>query len=403
MGLPSTMPLLTRTVWTLSLISLVTDVASEMLYPVMPIYLKSIGFSIVWIGMLEGLAEATAGLSKGYFGRWSDVTQRRAPFVQAGYALSALAKPLTVLFAQPLWVFACRTVERLGKGLRTGARDAMLSAETDAANKGAVFGFHRAMDTLGAALGPALALVYLALRPGAYRDLFLFALLPGIAAIVLSLLLRDKPAAAVIAPRPRLLDFVHYFRSAGANYRNTVAGLLIFALFNSSDVFLLLVMKQRGFSDSKVIAIYIFYNLVYALAAYPAGRLADRIGLKKTFLGGLILFALVYAAIAFTHELWLLVSLFFIYGLYAAFTEGVSKAWITNICRPEHAATAVGTYTAFSSVAAMIASSLAGFIWMSYSATAALLLAAAGSLVACAWLYYRANSSDSVPDKVGRQ
>ena len=146
--------------------------ASEMLYPVMPAYLRSIGFSIVAIGLLEGLAEAVAGLSKGYFGKLSDHKGRRVPFVQLGYSLSALSKPLMALLIQSLWIFFARTIDRLGKGIRTGARDALLSSETTPEHKGRVFGFHRSWDTIGAVLGPAAALIYLYFRPGEYRTLF---------------------------------------------------------------------------------------------------------------------------------------------------------------------------------------------------------------------------------------
>src|SRR6476659_6883211 len=140
---------ITRTVWILSFISLLTDVASEMLYPVMPIYLKSIGFSVLLIGILEGIAEATAGLSKGYFGKLSDHVGRRAPFIRLGYTLSALSKPMMAAFVYPVWIFLARTIDRLGKGIRTGARDALLSDEASAATKARVFGFHRSMDTAG--------------------------------------------------------------------------------------------------------------------------------------------------------------------------------------------------------------------------------------------------------------
>ncbi|UOQ74354.1 MFS transporter [Hymenobacter cellulosilyticus] len=147
------MKFLTRTIWLLSLVSLFTDLASEMLYPVMPLYLQSIGFSVVFIGVLEGLAEAVAGLSKGYFGQWSDRLGRRRPFVQWGYGLSALSKPLLAVLAAPWWVFLVRALDRLGKGLRTGARDALLADEAPAGRRGAVFGFHRALDTLGPCWG----------------------------------------------------------------------------------------------------------------------------------------------------------------------------------------------------------------------------------------------------------
>ncbi len=376
----------TRTIWLVSIISLFTDVASEMLYPVMPVYLQTIGFSVFYIGILEGLAEATAGLSKGYFGRLSDVTAKRVPFVRAGYLLSALAKPLIIASVNPLWVFLCRTTDRLGKGVRTGARDAMLSAETDAANKGKVFGFHRGMDTLGAAGGPALALGYLALWPHDYHNLFLLALLPGLVAVVLTLLLKEKTARGAAISKVTFFDFFRYYQSAPRSYRTTVTGLLLFTLFNSSDVFLLLLLKQRGFSDQQVIGVYIFYNLVYAAAAYPMGRLGDALGLRITFIGGLILFTAVYAGAAITTDLRIFLGLFFLYGVYAAMTEGISKAWITNLCETQDTATAIGTYTAFSSVATMLASLLAGLVWQFTTPATAFFMAAAGG--ALSLLYF---------------
>ncbi|GAB4436855.1 MAG: MFS transporter [Turneriella sp.] len=377
---------ITRTVWLVSFISLFTDVASEMLYPVMPIYLQTIGFSIVYIGLLEGIAEATAGLSKGIFGRWSDITGKRVPFVRAGYLLSALSKPLIIAAAQPLWVFFCRTADRLGKGVRTGARDALLSAETDPAHKGKVFGFHRGMDTLGAAIGPALALLWLWQKPGNYQDLFLFALLPGLMAVALTFLLNDKTPRPTATPQIKWWDFLRYYTSASLAYRRTVNGLLLFTLFNSSDVFLLLVLKWRGFTDQQVIGVYIFYNLIYAAFSYPMGHLGDAIGLKKTFIGGLVVFIAVYATIAYARDFYTLLVLFFAYGIFAAMTDGISKAWITNLCEKEDTATAVGTYTAFASLATMLASFIAGLIWKFVVPEATFLLAAAGAGLAGVYL-----------------
>lgn len=358
------MKYITRTVWTLSLVSLFTDMASEMLYPIMPVYLKSIGFSILLIGVLEGVAEATAGLSKGYFGKLSDSTGKRIPFVQAGYALSALSKPMMAFFTLPIWVFFARTVDRFGKGLRTGARDAMLSDEATPATKGKIFGFHRSMDTLGAVLGPSLALLYLYFYPEDYRTLFMIAFLPGVLAVVSSFYLKEKGKDNKIkVPRPHFFSFLHYWKQSPVAYRKLLVGLLAFALFNSSDVFLLLKAKQSGLSDSAVIGIYIFYNLVYALFAFPIGSLADRIGLKKTFITGLVLFALVYLGMGFSTNPYLIIGFFFVYALYAAATEGISKAWISNITDKKDTATAIGTYAGFQSICAMLASTIAGILW----------------------------------------
>ncbi len=368
---------ITRTVWILSLVSLFTDMASEMLYPIMPLYLKSIGFSIFLIGILEGVAEATAGLSKGYFGKLSDSTGKRMPFVQWGYALSAISKPLMGIFIAPLWIFFVRTIDRIGKGIRTGARDAVLSDEATAETKGTIFGFHRSMDTLGAVLGPLLALAYLQFYPEDYKTLFFIAFAPGVLAVVCALLMKDKN---VVPKNTKLktsfFSFLDYWKQSPAMYRKLVTGLLIFTLFNSSDIFLLLKIKQTGVTDSHVITVYIFYNLVYAIAAFPLGILADKIGLKKIFISGLFIFAIVYASMAYATLPYQFYIVFFLYGVYAAATEGIAKAWISNISAKEDTATAIGTYSAFQSICTMIASSLAGFIWYKFGSNTTFLLSA---------------------------
>ncbi len=374
---------ITRTVWILSLVSLFTDMASEMLYPIMPIYLKSIGFSILLIGILEGLVEAVAGLSKGYFGQLSDSKAKRVPFVQLGYALSAISKPMMAFFVNPLWIFFARTTDRLGKGIRTGARDAMLSAETNKANKGKVFGFHRSMDTFGAVLGPALALLYLYFYPEDYINLFYIAFIPGVLAVIASFLLKDKKVQPIpIKKKINFFSFINYWKKSPSEYRKVVLGLLFFALFNSSDVFLLLKAKEAGLNDTWVIGIYIFYNLVYALTAFPLGSFADKIGLKKMFLFGLIIFSLVYFGMGLTTNLYAIIALFFGYGIYAAATEGISKAWITNISKEENTATAVGTYSAFQSIVAMVASVMAGLIWFYFGSSVTFLVTAIATIIA---------------------
>lgn len=382
--------LLTRTVWLLSLVSLFADIASEMLYPIMPVYLRSIGFSVALIGLLEGLAEAVAGLSKGYFGQLSDRKGVRLPFVRWGYFASALSKPLMGLLTAPLWIFGARTLDRLGKGLRTGARDALLSDEATTATKGRVFGFHSGMDTFGAVLGPVLALVYLSFRPGDYRPLFLIAFLPGLLSVALTFLVREQKARppahidpASVTSRP----FWAYWRRSTPAYRRLVSVLLLFQLFNSSDTFLLLKMKNAGLGDAHLIGAYIFYNVVFALAAYPLGALADRIGMKRVFLLGLGLFAATYAGFAFNGSSPAFYALFLLYGLYAAATQGVAKAWISNLCDPKETATAIGTYTGFQSIMALLASASAGLVWQFFGAPAPFLLAAGGSFGVMVYLW----------------
>lgn len=375
---------ITKRIWILSIISLFTDVASEMLYPVMPIYLKEIGFSIFLIGLLEGLAEAVAGLSKGYFGQLSDKYQKRVPFVRVGYTISAIAKPLIVAFVNPIWIFFVRTSERLGKGVRTAARDALLSDDATPQTKGKIFGFHRAFDTLGAAIGPLFALIFLYFYNGQYKTLFILAIVPGIFAIFLTFWLKDRNKnkdTSNTKQKVTFLSFIKYLKSSSETYKLVIAGLLFFALFNSSDVFLLLKGKEIGLNDTQVIGVYVFYNIVYAFLSYPLGALADRIGLKRVLIFGLFVFSFVYLVMSTKFSLPVYFAMFFLYGLYAAATEGVSKALISNIVNKSEVATAIGTFTAFQSVCTLLASTLTGIIWAKFNAGVALLITSIASFI----------------------
>ncbi len=381
---------ITRTIWILSIVSLFADMASEMLYPVMPVFLRSIGFSFLLIGVLEGFAEATAGISKSYFGRMSDNIGKRLPFVQLGYLLSAISKPMMAAFIYPLWIFVARTTDRFGKGIRTAARDAILSDESTNENRGKVFGFHRSMDTLGAVLGPTIALAFLYFFPGRYKLLFLLAFIPGIIAVITTFLLREKKKN-VLPVSERLsgnfFALFDYWKKSNLPYKKLITGLLLFALFNSSDVFLLLKMKDSGLSDIDIIGIYVFYNLVFVLFAYPVGILADKLGLKKIFLAGLFIFSVVYAGFAINNNLYVFIALFFLYGVYASATEGISKAWISNIVSSTETASAIGTFTGLQSLCTLIASSLAGLLWVLLGAKATFIFTAATSLLVIIYFF----------------
>jgi MFS family permease len=216
--------------------------------------------------------------------------------------------------------------------------------------------------------------------------LFLIAFIPGIIAVSITFLVKEKRKPVTVnQPKTKFFDFIKYWKDSPLVYKKLVVGLLVFTLFNSSDIFLLLKIKEAGFSDSDVLIMYIFYNLVFALASYPIGKLADKIGKKTIFVIGLVLFVLVYAGMAIAKTEVFFLALFFLYGLYAAATDGVSKAWITNVCEKDKTATAVGTYTAFQSIATLVASSLAGIIWFSLGAPVTFLLSA--GVVLCVALY----------------
>jgi len=383
------MRIISRTVFILSMVSLFADIASEMLYPIIPIYLKEIGFSVLLIGILEGVVGFITGISKGYFGKMSDDNGLRLPFVKLGYILSNVAKPLMAISTSVIWVFFIRTMDRLGKGVRTAARDALLSQEATPETKARVFGFHRSMDTVGAAIGPILALIYLFLNPGDYKNLFLLAFIPGILAILLIYVLKEKRQPKTTVKHSGFFSYFNYWNIATPQFRKVVPGLLFFVLFNSSDVFLLLITKEtigdnfitilgvKFDSGSITIAAYIFYNLVYALASYPMGVLADKLGFKKTILFGFFIFAIVYSSFAFHPSISEIFILFSLYGLYAAATEGVIKAWITNLSQKEHTATAIGFYTSFESICTLLASVIAGALWSFVGSTSTFITTAA--------------------------
>jgi len=395
------MRIITRTVLILSIVSLLADIASEMLYPVIPVYLKEIGFTVFWIGVLEGVVNFTAGISKGYFGKLSDEKGLRLPFVKLGYLLSTVSKPLIAFFTYPLWIFFVRTTDRLGKGIRTAARDALLSQEATRETKARVFGFHRAMDTVGAAIGPVIALVFLLFYPGEYKTLFYIAFIPGIISILFIFLLKEKKQPVSTLGKGNFFSFFKYWKAAAPEFRKVVTGLLLFALFNSSDIFLLLITKETVGSgsltilganfnaDSITIAAYILYNLVYAITSYPLGILADRLSYKKIILFGFSLFIIVYGGFAFTPSVPVIFLLFSVYGIYSAATEGVIKAWITNLAQRENTATAIGFYTSCESICTLLASVIAGALWTNYGSASTFITTAAVSLIVVLYFLLR--------------
>jgi MFS family permease len=365
------------------MVSLFADIASEMLYPVIPSYLREIGFTVVWIGLLEGLANFTSGISKGYFGKKSDEQGLRLPFIRLGYFLSALSKPMLAIFAYPAWVFFARITDRLGKGLRTAPRDALLSQNATPQTKARVFGFHRAMDTVGAAIGPCLALFLLVVFPGAYKTVFLIAFIPGLISVALVYLVREqKQAASSTLGRGNFFSFFRYWKIAPPAYKKLTAGLLFLALFNSSDIFLLLKTREVSGSVTLSIQAYILYNLVFAAASFPLGILADRVGIKRVFMAGLLLFAMVYFLFGTSNSVFVLFLAFSLYGVFAAATEGISKAWISNLSHGQNTATALGFYTSCESICTLLASIVAGAVWTGLGSIYTFLITAASALLA---------------------
>ena len=381
---------------TLGWVSFFVDLSSELLYPVLPLFLATLGTPFALIGLIEGLAEVTAGVAKGYFGALSDRLRRRRAFVTAGYALSALVKPLPGLV--PAWtaVLAARVLDRVGKGLRTAPRDALLAAYTPPELRGRAFGLHRAMDTAGAALGPLAALAWLAHRPGDYRPLFLVALVPALVGVALTRLVPEvtpPPRPAAEAPA-RLFDV---WTEGGPAFRQRLVWLAAFALGNASDVFLLLRIREgvgpEGVAltlggvgtlhltgDLAALAAYVLYNAVFAAVAYPAGVAADRWGRRATLATGFALFAVVYAGMAFATSMAAFALWMALYGVYAALTEGVAKAWVADVLPDGLRGRGLGLVASATSLAALAASTATGVLWTVYGPALPFLLSAAVAL-----------------------
>jgi MFS family permease len=375
---------LPKQVLILSLVSLFTDMASEMLYPITPIFLSSVlGASMAIVGLIEGLAEMTAGLLKGYFGVLSDKLGKRSIFVVLGYSLSAISKPFPGIIPSTLTVLFARVIDRIGKGVRTAPRDALLASYAEN-NTGAVFGFHRAMDTLGAVIGPLLALLMLNFLKFDYQTIFIIAFVPSLIAVTLTLYVKDKKAEMRYRPKTDILGF---WKSSPMQYKILVYSMTIFTLVNSSDVFLILKSKNISGSDTLAIAGYIFYNIIYAASSYPIGLLADKIGKKKVFIIGLLIFSVVYFGFASLNSSALIWILFALYGVYASSTEGVLKAWVSDLVPDQNRGSAIGLITMSSSFAMMIGSIAAGFLWDKFGSSVPFYLSSAVSLIVAELLY----------------
>jgi MFS family permease len=351
---------LTRNVWVLSGVSFLQDAASELLYPLLPIYLTAVlGAPPSVVGAVEGVAEGASSLTKLATGPLGDRFPRR-PLIATGYGMAALGKVIIAVAGAWPGVLAGRVVDRLGKGIRGAPRDALLVDGVDEAQSGRVFGFHRAMDTLGAVVGPLLGLVGYELLDHRIPPLLYVAIVPAVLSAALVLLTRERGRPA---PRPRRQSMWAGVRTLPRPYWRVTALLIGFSLVNFPDALLLLRLNEIGFSVVEVILAYVGYNAVYALASYPAGSLADRIGKPALFGLGLAFFAVGYTGLGLTTDLvtaWLLIGA---YGVFTGCTDGVGKAWISGLVGREHQASAQGVFQGATGLAVLTAGLWAGFLW----------------------------------------
>lgn len=349
-----------RNVVILGLVSFFNDVASEMIYPLVPIFLTSVlGAPVSIVGLIEGIAESIASILKVVFGWLSDKLRKRKPFIVAGYSLSTVSKIIFGLAYSWPFVLLARFIDRFGKGTRTSARDALIAESSEASVRGKTFGFHRALDTLGAVVGPLLALVAIKALDNNIRLIFFLSFIPAfIGVLLLFFFVKEKGRK-----QKNSSDFQFHWRDIDPSFKVFLLISFIFALGNSSNAFLILRAQNLGLSVTMVILVYVHYNFVYAIFSIPAGIISDKIGPKKLLLAGFLLFALIYLFFGLITKSLFLWLLFPFYGIYMALTEGVSKAYISNLVPQEKIGTAFGIYQTTIGLCAFFASWIAGMLW----------------------------------------
>ena len=369
-----------RNVFFIGLVSFFMDVSSEMIYPLVPLFLTSVlGMNMSMVGLIEGIAESTASLLKVFSGWLSDKTRRRKGLMLAGYGISTLSRPIMAMAGSWPQVLSARFTDRLGKGFRTAPRDAIIAESVQSTHLARAFSFHRAMDTLGAVVGPGIAFLLLGIFNNNYRAVFWLSMVPGIIAVLLIVFfIQDrKPAPVSPTARPRLS-----FSQFDWKMKSFLAIALLFAMGNSSDAFLILRAQQIGIPALTIPLVYLLFNLVYSLSAIPAGMAADRFGRKRIILLGFVLFSGLYYGFAVTSGPAAIWVLFGFYGLFMGLTEGVQKAFLTTIIPPDLKATAFGVHAAVTGLAMLPASLIAGWLWDHVAPSAPFYFGAAAAILA---------------------
>lgn len=370
---------ITQNVAALGLVSFFTDVSSEMIYPLLPLFLTAVlGAGAAFVGLVEGVAESTASLMKLGSGWLSDRLQKRKALVVGGYSLSAITRPLLALAAAPWHVLIIRFFDRMGKGLRTSPRDALLADSSPPATWGRAFGFHRGMDHLGATIGPLLAFLLLPALGGSLRALFWMASIPAVASVLILLM-------AVIEKGPKGTDAAPLRLSLAPfdlRFKGFLAIVVLFTLGNSSDAFLLLRAKEAGVPYTSIPVLWMLFHIVKAGSSMPGGILSDRWGRKGAIVVGWLIYGLAYMGFALARTPGPIWALFAFYGLFFGFTEGVEKALVADLVPPELRGTAYGIYHAAVGLAALPASLIMGLLYQTYGAAIAFAFGATLAFIA---------------------
>jgi MFS family permease len=382
-NLKSSLP---RTVIALGLVSLCNDASSEIIYPLLPLFITStLGASLTFVGLVEGLAESTASLLKLPAGWWSDRLPKRKGAVVVGYGLASLIRPLLALTTAAWQVLGLRFVDRIGKGIRSAPRDAMIADAAPAAARGLAFGFHRAMDHAGAIVGALLAAGLVALFHTDYRRVFWAATVPALLGLLTLLFFVREPPHEVAQPKPPVKLDLSIFN---ANFKQFLAALLVFTLSNSSDAFLLLRAEQCGLRPAQIPLLWALLHVSKTVSSVIGGGLSDRFGRQTLIVSGWLLYAAIYLGFALASTSATMWVLFALYGVYFGLCEGAEKALIADLATPETRGTAFGFYHLVIGLGALPASLLLGVLWQRYGAEFALLTSAVISLAAVALLAF---------------
>ena len=351
---------LTRNIFLLGLVSLLTDVSSQMVFPLIPLFLTTVlGAGASVVGVVEGAAETTASLLKVVSGYWSDKIKRRKPFVLFGYSLSSITKPLFAFAHVWSFVLFIRVMERIGKGLRTAPRDALVAESCEESVRGKAYGFHRAMDGIGSIIGAALAFLLLPIL--GYRNVFLVAFIPGIIGAFAVLFVREKNAPA--KEKTKGTPVKVSFKRLPVNLRLFIIVSSLFAMGHFGYAFLLLRAKNIGLADHTAILLYVLFYIVYTLCSIPSGMLSDRFGRKPVLIAGYLLFAVTSLGLMFTSNIYTILIFFAIYGLFYALIDGVQRAFVVDLAPENLRATALGTFHTAIGVVALPGGYIAGMLW----------------------------------------
>ena len=375
---------LPRTVIALGAVSLLTDASSEMIYPLLPIFLSSVlGAGPLAIGAIEGLAESVAALLKLVSGWWSDRLPRRKPLVVAGYGVASVVRPLVGLAQSVPHVLAIRVIDRVGKGIRGSPRDALIADAVDPSTRGRAFGFHRAADHAGAVIGPLVAWALLGWGGLSLRTVFLLAGVPAaLAVITLVIGVRESPRTSPgPGPRPGLRD-----GGFSGRFRAYLLVLLLFTLGNSTDALLILRASDLGVSAALVPVLWAMLHVVKSASSTPGGVLSDRLGRRPLIIGGWLVYAVVYLGFAVASAEWHAWALFAVYGTYFGLTEGVEKALVADFVPADRRGTAFGWYNLTIGLAAFPASLLFGAVWQAFGAPVAFSMGAGLAVMAAGGL-----------------